>query len=126
MKKIIFALIAVFWFVNYSNVSYSQELNPEQIYEKINDCVVVVYSYDFNNNLSKFGSGVVINDRGWVVTNYHIFAECERMEIKHKEKNVKYTDIIGVDVEKDILILKIDDLSFPPIPIANSDNLKVG
>ena len=39
---------------------FSQDLSPEQIYEKVNDCVVVILSYDFNNNLSKQGSGVVI------------------------------------------------------------------
>ncbi len=126
MKKTAIRLLVLYIFIIPSAILYSQELTPEQIYEKINDCVVVVHSYDFSNNLSTRGSGVVINDKGWIVTNYHVFAECERMEIKHNSKEVKYTDIIGVDVEKDILILKIDDFSFPPIPIANSDNLKVG
>lgn len=104
----------------------SQELTPEQIFEKVNDCVVVILSYDFNGNLSKQGSGVVISEKGWVVTNYHIFAECESIEIKHNNNFIKYTDIIGADIEKDILILKIDENIFPSILIADTNSLKIG
>jgi len=88
--------------------------------------VVVILSYDFDGKLSKQGSGVVISDMGWVVTNYHVFAECEKVEIRHNDKLISYTDIIGVDIEKDILILKIEENTFPSIPITPSENLKVG
>ena len=105
---------------------YSQVLTPEEIYEKVNDAVVVIIAYDFNNEPTQQGSGVVLNDKGYVVTNYHVFAECERLEIKHYDKTIPYSDIIGVDVEKDLLILKIDDNIFPSIQLANVDELKVG
>ena len=120
-----FLFIIVLFFVLHSKVN-SQDLTPEQIYEKVNNCVVVILSYDFDGKLSKQGSGVVISDKGWVVTNYHVFAECEKMEIRHNDKIISYTDIIGVDIEKDILILKIDENVFPSLTIANSENLKVG
>lgn len=120
-----FLFIIVLFFILHSNVN-SQDLTPEQIYEKVNNCVVVILSYDFDGKLSKQGSGVVISDKGWVVTNYHVFAECEKIEIRHNDKIISYTDIIGVDIEKDILILKIDENVFPSLPIANSENLKVG
>ena len=60
----------------------------------------------------KQGSGVVINDKGYVVTNYHVLAGCERLEILHNKEIVHYVDIIGIDVEKDILILKIEEKNF--------------
>lgn len=126
--KISFTLvsISIAMLFAFSSKVFSQDLTPEQIYEKVNDCVVVILSYDFDGNLSKQGSGVVISDKGWVVTNYHVFAECEKVEIKHNDKTISYSDIIGVDVEKDILILKIDENIFPTISISNDDNLKVG
>ena len=65
---------------------YSQELTPEEIYEKVNDAVVVIIAYDFNNEPKNQGSGVVLNEKGYVVTNYHVFAGCERLEIKHYDK----------------------------------------
>jgi tetratricopeptide (TPR) repeat protein len=126
MKKKIILLFAILYLISFQKISLSQDLTPEQIYEKVNDCIVVILSYDFDGKFSKQGSGVVISDKGWVVTNYHVFAECEKMEIKHNENLIKYTDIIGVDVEKDILILKINDNTFHSINIGKSDNLKVG
>lgn len=127
MKYILklFPFVCILTTFNPSN-TFSQDLTPEQIYEKVNDCVVVILSYDFDGKLSKQGSGVVISDKGWVVTNYHVFAECEKIEIKHNDKIIRYSDIIGVDVEKDILILKIDENIFPTIEITSTDNLKVG
>ncbi len=113
--KIRFTLIFIIYLIFVQNI-YSQDLTPEQIYEKVNNCVVVILSYDFDGKFSKQGSGVVISDKGWIVTNYHVFAKCEKMEVKHNDKIVKYTDIIGVDVEKDILILKVEDHTISSIP----------
>lgn len=105
---------------------FAQELSPEQIYEKVNNCVVVIHSFDFSGKLAKQGSGVVISEKGWIVTNYHVYDGCERMEVKHNDKIVKFTDVIGFDVDRDILILKIKNNMFPSISLANSDYLKVG
>jgi S1-C subfamily serine protease len=110
--------------------SYSQSavggLSAEQIYEKVSNTVVVVQAYDFNNKLATQGSGVVINDKGYVVTNYHVLSGNVRLEILHGKKIVPYVDIIGIDVEKDILILKIRAKKFPPIKLGNSNSLKIG
>lgn len=73
---------------------------------------MVILAYDSNNELSTQGSGVVINDKGYVVTNYHVLAGNDRLEVLHNKDIVPYVDIIGIDVEKDILILKIDDKKF--------------
>lgn len=108
-----------------SNID-SQTLTAEQIYKKITDAVVVIHAYDYNNELTKQGSGVVINDKGYVVTNYHVLSGCERLEILHNKDNVPYVDIIGIDVVKDILILKIEAKKFPAIKIGDSKSLKIG
>ncbi len=110
----------------YSPNFFSQALTAEQIYKKVSNAVVVIYAYDDAGELSKQGSGVVINDKGYVVTNYHLLEDCERLEILHNEEIVPYVDIIGIDVEKDILILKIEDQKFPAIEIGNSKSLNIG
>ncbi len=102
------------------------ELTAEQVYAKVNDAVVTIYTFDANGKLIKQGSGVVLNDKGWVVTNYHVYAGAEKLVVKHKDKVVKHTAIIGLDVEKDILIIKISDKTFPSISLGNSDSIKVG
>lgn len=124
MRKTLLLYCLPFYFP--LNAVLAQELTAEQIYAKINDAVVTIYTFDANGKILSQGSGVVLNEKGWVVTNYHVYAGAEKIVVKHKEKIVKYSAIIGLDVEKDILILKIADLSFPPIKIGNSDLLRVG
>ncbi|MBK7381579.1 MAG: tetratricopeptide repeat protein [Ignavibacteriales bacterium] len=110
----------------YSPNIYNQTLTADKIYKKVSDAVVVILAYDSNNELSTQGSGVVINDKGYVVTNYHVLAGNDRLEVLHNKDIVPYVDIIGIDVEKDILILKIDDKKFPSIKIGESKNLTIG
>lgn len=105
---------------------FAQTLTAEKIYKKVSDAVVVIHAYDSNNQLSKQGSGVVINDKGYIVTNYHVLAGNERLEVLHNDEIVPYVDIIGIDVEKDILILKIEEKKFPAIKIGNSKSLNIG
>ncbi len=106
--------------------SYSQSLSAEKIYEKVSYAVVIIHAYDYNDSLTKQGSGVVLNDKGYVVTNYHVLSGCERLEILHGKEIIPYVDIIGIDVEKDILILKIKGKKFPAIKIGDSKTLKIG
>jgi Flp pilus assembly protein TadD len=105
---------------------YSQTLSAEQIYEKVKDAVVVILAYDYNNELAKQGSGVILNDIGYVVTNYHVLSGNQRLEIMHGDEIIPYVDIIGIDVDKDILILKIESKKFPAVKISNSEKLNIG
>jgi len=104
----------------------SQTLSAEQIYEKVKDAVVVILAYDNSDEFAAQGSGVVLNDKGYVVTNYHVLAGNERLEIMHGVEIIPYVDIIGIDVEKDILILKIEEKKFPAVKIGDVKSLKVG
>lgn len=110
----------------YSPNTFSQSLTAEQIYKKVSNAVVVVHAYDENNRLASQGSGVVLNDKGYVVTNYHVLSGNDRLEILHGKQVVPYVDIIGIDVEKDILILKIDTKKFTVIKNGDSKSLSIG
>ncbi|MEW5842856.1 MAG: tetratricopeptide repeat protein [Bacteroidota bacterium] len=114
-----------FLFIYCSN-SYCQSLTAEQIYKKVSGAVVVVHAYNDNDELASQGSGVVLNDKGYVVTNYHVLSGNERLEILHGKEIVPYVDIIGIDVEKDILILKIEAKKFPAIKIGDSKSINIG
>src|ERR1035437_6929166 len=93
-------LLLSFLFI-YSPNSNSQSLSAEQIYKKVSGAVVVIYAYDDNDKLATQGSGVVLNDKDYVVTNYHVLSGNKRIEILHGKKIIPYVDIIGIDVEKD-------------------------
>lgn len=103
-----------------------QSLSAEKIYQKVKDAVVVVFGYNSDDELISQGSGVVLNDKGYVVTNYHVLEGCERLEIMHDNDEIPYADIVGIDPDKDILIIKIYDKRFPSIKLGNVQSLKVG
>lgn len=116
--------LAIFLLLCFLNKSYSQDLKPDEIFEKYQDAVVVIYSYDFTGAPKSQGSGVILNEKAWVVTNFHIFEGCEKLLIVHKGDTIPYNDIIGVDIERDLLIIKIDQGNYPEIKTSNS--VKVG
>jgi len=73
------------------------------------------------------GSGVIISQDGYIVTNNHVIAGATNIEITLNNKQKYPAELIGTDKENDIALLKIDaDLDLPYIPFANSDNIKIG
>ena len=118
-------LIVSYIFIYLPNI-YSQSLTAEQIYNKVSDAVVVILAYDYNDELATQGSGVIINDEGYVVTNYHVLAGNERIEVLHNKEILPFQDIIGIDVEKDILILKIENNKIPAMKIGDSKTINIG
>ena len=85
--------------------SFSQELTADQIFEKVSSAIVVIYSYGFDGLKHGQGSGIILNSRGVIVTNYHIYAGCERIEVKRHDTLITNSGIIGASIEKDILII---------------------
>ena len=124
-KKMIIFLILLEFIVKYNSL-FCQEFTPEQIYEKVNRVIVMIISYDNNGSSYKQGSGVIINDKRWIVTNYHVCKNSSKIIIKQKDNIIKYDKIIYYDELKDILIFSLDDSFYPQIQIGNSDNLKIG
>lgn len=123
MKKLTCPFIL---FLFLSKITFAQDLTSEEIFSRAKDAVVVIYAYDYDGVVNTQGSGVVIKDKGIIVTNFHIFAGNEKLEVKHNDSLVKFSEIIGVDIEKDILILKLDDDRFPSIPVGKVEDVKIG
>ncbi|HRI84281.1 MAG TPA: tetratricopeptide repeat protein [Ignavibacteria bacterium] len=124
MKRILFFFLTIFIFRG-SFVS-SQEITPEEIFSNFKDAVVVIRAIDFDGNESSQGSGVIIKDKGILVTNFHIFAGNDKLVIKQNDIPVAYNEIIGLDIEKDILIIGLETTNFPSIKPANINDIKVG
>ncbi len=122
-KKYIFILLL---FTSITSIVYSQnELPAEKIYEIVNNSVVVVLAYDKLGNQYQ-GSGIVISNEGYIVTNYHVCKDADRFEINHYKKEFKNIEILKQDPDKDIIILKVKDITLPPIATGYSSLLKPG
>ncbi len=72
------------------------------------------------------GSGVIISSEGYIVTNNHVIDNASEIEVILND-NSKYTaKVVGSDPATDIAVLKIEGSGFQPIPLGNSDDLKIG
>jgi serine protease Do len=72
------------------------------------------------------GSGVIISPDGYIVTNNHVIAEAEKVEVTLNNNKTYKAEIIGSDPSTDIALLKIDDSELPFLSFGNSDDIKVG
>lgn len=72
------------------------------------------------------GSGVILSDDGYVVTNNHVVNGADEIEVMLNDKRSYRAEVIGTDPSTDIALLKIKDKDLPFIAYGNSDILKVG
>lgn len=72
------------------------------------------------------GSGVIISNEGYIVTNNHVIDQADELEVTlHNNKSYPAT-VIGVDPTTDIALIKIEDGNLPSLSLSDSDNARVG
>ena len=72
------------------------------------------------------GSGVIISNDGYIVTNNHVVGDADEIEVKLNDNREFKGRIIGCDPTTDLALIKIDAKDLPAIKIGNSDDLKLG
>ena len=111
---------AVHYVVHVKNVSYRTVSNP---------IMEFIYGYRGGQQQEQVGtgSGVIISEDGYIVTNNHVVKDAQDLEVTLNNKKVYKAKLIGTDSKMDIALLKIDsDEKLPYTTFANSDNVKVG
>ena len=73
-----------------------------------------------------FGSGVVIGPEGYLVTNYHVVAEAAEIEVELSVGPPTIAELVGVDAESDLALLKVDLGTLPAITLGSSAQLRIG
>ncbi len=96
------------------------------LYEKVNDGVVSIRVISDQGGAQ--GSGFVYDDAGHVITNYHVVEGAQKVEVDFLSGFKAFAEVIGTDLDSDLAVLKVDAPSdvFHPIPLGDSDALKVG
>jgi serine protease Do len=74
------------------------------------------------------GTGFVVDKNGYIVTNYHVVENADRIKVKLSGDEAEYRGrIIGFDKETDLAVLKVDSKRpLAPVQIGNSDSVQVG
>ncbi len=72
------------------------------------------------------GSGVILSNDGFIVTNNHVVANAENISITLNDNRTFPAKVIGSDPSTDLALLKIDEKNLPFVNVGNSDEVVVG
>jgi len=112
--------LAVNSVVHVKNVSYRQ----------VNDPIMnFFYGYRGGSQQAQIGtgSGVIISEDGYIVTNNHVINDASEIEITLNDKRVYKAKLVGTDSQMDIALLKIEaEQKLPYAVFGDSDNVQVG
>lgn len=112
----------------------------EQVYERVNpfsrfgsDPFFDRYFRDFYHDYRRksvktnLGSGVIIDERGYVLTNWHVVEKASSITVTTLDEKEYAAALLGADPKSDLAVLVIEsDKKFTSIPMGNSEELLIG
>ncbi len=72
------------------------------------------------------GSGFVIEQDGYIVTNHHVVDSAVRVTVRLPDEREFAAEVVGTDPQTDLALLKIDAGDLPHLPLGDSERLRVG
>lgn len=75
---------------------------------------------------NSLGSGVIVSEQGLILTNNHVVAAADEIEIALPDGRKLSAKVVGTDPDTDLALIKVDAEHLPAITFASSDKLNVG
>ncbi len=72
------------------------------------------------------GSGVVVSSDGYILTNNHVIAGADEINVRFIGGETRSAEVVGTDPKTDIAVLKVDADDLPHIALGDSEKLRVG
>lgn len=106
---------------------------PSQVYAQNVNAVVAISNQSVSTNIfgqvsqtASSGSGFIISDDGYVVSNYHVVEGASKLTVILASGTEYDAELVGYDASNDVSVLKIDSKNLPYVKIGDSDALVVG
>lgn len=99
---------------------FTQDFNRDPFYE---------FFYgpgEGNRKQQATGSGVIISEDGYIVTNNHVIDDADNIQITLNNDKSYKAKLVGADPSTDIALLKVEETGLPFITFGNSDNVRIG
>lgn len=125
--------------ISYNETPNTGDANAQTAFEKLSPSVVTVSEYSSdsssksiddssNDGLSGQGTGIIISNDGYIVTNSHVIGDTKQNKIVVTLKNGEEYDavIIGYDTRTDLAVLRIDKTGLQSAEFADSTKISVG
>ncbi|MCK2182612.1 Do family serine endopeptidase [Halomonas getboli] len=76
--------------------------------------------------LSSLGSGVIVSEDGYVLTNNHVIRGADQIQVALRDGRETIAEVVGTDPESDLAVLRIDLDDLPVIELADSSQVAIG
>ena len=97
------------------------------VVQKVRPSVVGVITESFQTySTSSTGSGIILSEDGYIVTNNHVVEGGDSIAVTLDDGETYAADLIGTDVKSDIAVLKIDAQNLPAAEFGDSSQVEVG
>ena len=100
-------------------------MTPDAVYARNVQAVVTVHCLHEKSQES-FGSGFIISEDGYVVTNYHVIQDAKQVNVVTNEEKSMKALVVGYDATNDVALLKVNATNMPYVTMGSSDALVVG
>ena len=139
------AAVLLFAFPNLRSSITTEQLQTNQAPQQISNqtsfnyavrraapAVVNIYSRKYNNedrlrlDTEGLGSGVIVSDKGYIITNYHVVADADQVIVALQDGRLFNSQLIGKDKRTDLAVLQITDTNLPVIPLNRNYQADIG
>mgnify|MGYP002713064774 CR=1 FL=1 len=116
---------------NLASLDSSLEHKFAEVYQTANPAVVHIFVYEqFEDQIFPLGtgSGFLIDEAGYIVTNNHVVAEGKSFEVVYANGERSHAEIVGTDIDSDLAVIRAETVAADaqPIPLGDSKALQVG
>ena len=111
-----------------TNTGAGEEISElAELYDRCSvSCVTIYVTFGRQSSGYAIGSGFVLTKDGYIATNQHVVDEGENFKVIFYDGTEYEAKLVGGDATRDLAVLKIDAKGLTPLPIGDSDALKVG
>jgi len=117
--------------LTYASAGRTPESAAEVYAQNVNSMVSVTTSmkmnmFGYDALTAGAGSGFIITPDGYILTNYHVIADADKINVGMYDGESYTAELIGYDDSNDIAVLKIDASGLTPVTFGDSDKIVVG
>ncbi len=106
------------------NIPQENGLSLQEVYTKCIDSVVSITCE--NSGAPSSGTGVVISEDGYIVTNHHVIESANTINILLNDSRILTAKLIGYDTASDLAVLQVKADNLTPAEFGDSEDLRVG
>lgn len=129
MRSLFVIILSLCFFANEASLfGVKVKGGVQRLMDTVVDVIVVDKNEETSDGKSANGTGFIIYDDGYIVTNWHVIDSCEKIKVVTSDGNEYIARVIGKEEHYDVALLKIDldqNVKLSSVKFADSDKIEV-